>query len=266
MKIKSILILVVVSLISLNSFSQKDSIVNYLGRKYEKVSKEKAWYIQTIVKKKDLWKATVYFPNGKPKFDGTYKERKLKTKTGLFKKYNEKGELKSIQSYNNKGKKDGNYLYFNDNGDQITNGIYKNGKKEGVWKYFDDDKNIRARVVFKKNKVVTYKLWDEKGNVFNEELVLFKKPEFKGGRKAALNKIKKELLKDLKEDGLKTNFLVKFSVTEVGEINNVTVLPNLENKHETKIKNFFTKIKNIEPAVVANRKVSFKFSLPIILN
>lgn len=267
---KKKLVLLVTLFLVFNSLtfsqSQKDSIVNYLGRKYEKVSKDKAWYVQTVVKKKDLWRGTVYFTNGKPKLDGTFKERKLKTRIGVFKKYNEEGKLKSIQKYNTKGKKEGNYFYFNDNGDQIINGFFQNDKRESVWKYFDDLKNVRARIIFKKGKVLSYKLWDTDGGVLNEKLILSRKPKFIKGLKSFKFKLKKELVDNLKKEGLKTNFLVKLQITEKGIINKVNLVPKLKEGYEKRIKDFFYSLKDVEPAVLANRKISSSLSLPIIIN
>lgn len=259
-------LLLFILFLSFQGYSQKDSIVNYLGRKYEKISKDKAWYIQTIVKKKDLWRATVYFLNGKPKLDGTFKERKLKTRVGIFKVYNEQGKLKSIQKYNSKGKKQGNYFYFNDDGEQIISGFFQNSKRESVWKYFDNAKNVRARVLFKKGKVLNYKLWNEYGEVLKEELILSRKPEFKPGFKSFKLKLKKGLVKELEEEGLKTNFLVKIKITDSGKINKVSIVPKLKEQYENRIKDFFYNLKDVEPAILVNRKISSNLSLPIIIN
>ena len=259
---KKVLLLLIL-LVSFKGHSQKDSIVNYLGRKYEKVPKGEAWYVQTIVKKRDLWRATVYFSNGRPKLDGTFKERKLKTRIGIFKVYDDEGNLKSIQKYNSKGRKQGNYFYFNDNGEQVISGFFQNSKRESVWKYFDDAKNIRARVLFKKGKVLNYKLWDKNGEALKEELILSRKPEFRKGFKL---KLKKELVKGLEAEGLKTNFLVKVKITDSGNINKVKIVPNLKEQYKKKIQDFFFSLKGVEPAILANRKISSNLSLPIIIN
>ncbi len=262
---KKVLLLFVL-FVSFQGFSQKDSIVNYLGRKYEKISKEKAWYVQTIVKKDSLWLGSIYFSNGKLRSEGYFKKKNLKTRVGVFKKFNEKGNLKSVQKYNSKGKKEGVYLYFNDEGDQLTSGYFVKGEKEGVWKYSDDEKNRRARIVFKKGKVVDYKLWNAEGNVLKEKLVLSRKPQFKCGIKSFKTKLKKELFNDLKSEGLKTNFLVKFVVNDKGGVQNVSLMPEVEEKYKKKITNFFKSINIIEPAILVNRKVNYTMQIPFILH
>jgi hypothetical protein len=93
-------LLIHILFISFSVFSQQDSIVNYLDRYYKKVKKEQATYIQTIVKNKSLWLGTVYFGNGKIKLQGNFEKKNLKTRIGLFKVFDHKGNLKSIQNYN----------------------------------------------------------------------------------------------------------------------------------------------------------------------
>ncbi|QVY66715.1 toxin-antitoxin system YwqK family antitoxin [Polaribacter sp. Q13] len=253
-------------LVSVSTFSQKDSVVNYLDRNYKKIKKEQATYIQTIVEKDSSWLGTVYFGSGKMKLQGSFKEKNLKTRIGVFKTFDEKGNLKSIQEYNSKGKKEGVYTYFNDNGQNITNGYFLNGKKEGVWNYLDDQENNRARIVFKKGKVLKYNLWDEKGNVLNEKLILFRKPTYKRGDEAFKSKLRQELLSDLKKEGFSTNFLVKFFINESGKIKNIQITPKLDVVFEEKIIDYFSNVEDMEPAIIANRKVKFPLKVPIILN
>lgn len=252
--------------ISFQGYSQKDSIVNYLGRKYEKTSKNVAWYIQTIVKKDSLWLESVYYGNGKLKSQGYFKKKNLKTRIGAYKKFNEKGNLKSVQKYNSKGKKDGVYLYFNDIGNQLTSGYFVKGKKEGVWKYLDDEKNKRGRIVFKKGKVINYKLWNTDGEVLKERLILSRRPQFKGGIKSLKAKIEKELFNNLKKEGFKTNFLVKFLINDKGDIQNVSLIPELKEKYKKIVTDFFYGIDIVEPAILVNRKVKYTMHIPIILN
>jgi antitoxin component YwqK of YwqJK toxin-antitoxin module len=252
--------------VSVSTFSQKDSVVNYLDRSYKKVKKEQATYIQTIVEKDSYWLGTVYFGSGKMKLQGNFKKKNLKTRIGVFKRFNEKGKLKSIQTYNSKGKKEGIYSYFNDNGQNITNGYFLNGKKEGVWKYLDEQENIRARIVFKKDKVLKYSLWDEKGTVLDEELILWSKPKYKKGAEAFKSKLKQELMTDLKKEGFTTNFLVKCSINESGKFEDISISPKLDVAFEEKIINFFTKFEGMKPAILANRKVKYSIEFPIIFN
>ena len=236
---KKVVLIVFCLFTSISVFSQKDSIVNYLDRSYKKVKREQATYIQTVVKKDSLWLATLFHGNGKMKFRGFFKDEKLKTRVGVFKRFNEKGKLISVQKYNFKGEKDGVYLYFNDEGDNITAGLYLKGEREGVWKYTDNENNKRARIVFKEGKVVDYKLWNKEGNILDEKLILQRIPQFKNGVKRFNSELKRNLVNGLIKDGLKTNFLLKFNIDKEGNVQNISITPKLDSKYEEQIINYF---------------------------
>lgn len=261
---KKVVFIVFFLFVSISVFSQKDSIVNYLDRTYKKVEKEQATYIQTVVKKDSLWLATLFHGNGKMKFRGFFNDKKLKTRVGVFKRFNDKGKLISVQKYNLKGKKDGVYLYFNEEGNNVTTGLYSKGKREGVWKYTDNEKNKRARIVFKKDKVVDYKLWNKEGNILDEKLILQRKPQFKNGVKRFKIKLKRDLVSGLIKEGLKTNFLLKFNIDENGKVQDIVFSHKLNPVFEEKIINFFKNLEGLEPAIVANRKVKYPMELPFV--
>jgi antitoxin component YwqK of YwqJK toxin-antitoxin module len=262
--VKKKIILIFSLFISVTVFPQKDSIVNYLDRNYKNVKKEQATYIQTIVKKDSLWLGTVYFGNGKMKLQGHFIKKNLKIRTGIFSVFNDKGYLKSIQHYSSDGKKDGIYYYFNDKGERITKGFFLKGKKEGIWKYLDDYKNNRARVSFKKGKVLDYKLWDEEGEILNEDLVLLRKPRYKKGPIRFKAKLNKELIINLRKKGLKTNFLLKCYVDTFGKVQNISITPKLDSSFEQKIIYYFKNFSDLEPGIIANMKVKYPLELPFI--
>ena len=263
---KKVVLIVFCLFTSIAVFSQKDSVVNYLDRSYKKVEREQATYIQTVVKKDSLWLATLFHGNGKMKFRGFFKDEKLKTRVGVFKRFNEKGKLISVQKYNFKGKKDGVYLYFNDEGNNVTAGLYSKGEREGVWKYTDNENNKRARIVFKEGKVVDYKLWNKEGNILDEKLILQRRPQFKKGIKRFNSELKRNLVNGLIKDGLKTNFLLKFNIDENGKVQDIVLSHKLNPVFEQKIRNYFKSLEGLEPAIVANIKVKFPMEIPFIFN
>lgn len=259
--------LVILSLFIVGSlFSQNDSIVNYLDRNYKKVEKNDATYIQKIVKKDSLWLGSLYYNTGKVKKESYFVSKRLKKKVGFSKEYYKTGTLKAITKYNTEGKKDGLFIYFSEQGENITNGHFLKGKREGLWKYMDKQGNKRARIIFKKGKTLTYKLWDKNGKELNEKLILFRKPKFNGGLKVFKSKIYRELFLDLKREGLKTNFLVNATINEFGKITKISVSPTLDSLFNEKIINYFTNLKHLKPAIIANMQVEYPFQLPVILS
>lgn len=250
---------------SINIYSQ-DSIVNYLDRKYKKVPRSNAIYTQTIVKKDSLWLASVYYGNGKIKLQGKFKEKDLKNRVGSFKTFNEKGNLKSILKYNNQGKKDGIYLYFNEKGNQITRGYFLDNKKEGVWKFYYNKESLKAKIIYAKDKVVRYSLFNKDGTKKNEKLIFEQKAKYKGGIHKLRKKISNQLAPKLK--GIRGEFIVKFYINIKGKVQGVTVDPKFpdvfKNKEKTIIK-FFEGLPNWQPAIQLNSPVKVSYSIPLKL-
>lgn len=74
-----------------------------------------------------------YYANGQLRYEGQFKNDKCK---GVFKYYDEQGNLKATNEFDNTGEKALNKTYAA-NGRMIATGFYVNQKKEGVWKYYD---------------------------------------------------------------------------------------------------------------------------------
>lgn len=74
-----------------------------------------------------------YYANGQLRYEGQFKNDKCK---GVFKYYDEQGNLKATNEFDKSGEKALNKTYAA-NGRMIATGYYVNQKKEGVWKYFD---------------------------------------------------------------------------------------------------------------------------------
>ena len=120
--------------------------------------------------------------------------------------------------------------------------------------------------IFKDGKVLEHNLWDDKGSEIREELVLFKTPEYhKGSRKLGI-KLKNEVIRDLREKGLKTNFLLKCDIDKEGNVQNISITPKLDSKYEEQIINYFANLKGIEPGIIANMKVDYPWEIPFIIN
>ena len=74
-----------------------------------------------------------YYANGQLRYEGRFKNDKCK---GVFKYYDEQGNLKATNEFNKSGEKALNKTYA-PNGRMIATGNYVNQKKEGEWKYYD---------------------------------------------------------------------------------------------------------------------------------
>jgi len=74
-----------------------------------------------------------YYANGQLRYEGRFKNDKCK---GMFKYYDEQGNLKATNEFDKSGEKALNKTYA-PNDRMIATGYYVNQKKEGEWKYYD---------------------------------------------------------------------------------------------------------------------------------
>jgi hypothetical protein len=83
----------------------------------------------------DYRKHTEYFPNGRLKME--IKGFVQYPLTGIITTYYLNGKIREL-TYYKKGKKNGNYFKFNEQGILIVEGKYKSDKETGDWKFYDD--------------------------------------------------------------------------------------------------------------------------------
>ena len=76
-----------------------------------------------------------HYANGQVRYEGRFKNDRCK---GLFRYYDEHGNLKATNEFDKSGTKALNTTYA-PNGHVIATGYYVNQKKDGEWKYFDAD-------------------------------------------------------------------------------------------------------------------------------
>ncbi|MBE7442179.1 MAG: hypothetical protein HS119_06980 [Flavobacteriales bacterium] len=81
-----------------------------------------------------------YFKNGQ--ISSSYSQVGLRN-IGDYIIYFKNGQMKSKVTYNNEYKLEGQYLEWNEKGQILTIGNYKNGKKVEIWKWFDENGNIK---------------------------------------------------------------------------------------------------------------------------
>ena len=74
-----------------------------------------------------------YYPNGQLRYEGRFKNDKCK---GIFRYYDEQGNLKAVNEFDKSGDRAFNETYA-PNGRVVATGFYLNQKKDGEWKYFD---------------------------------------------------------------------------------------------------------------------------------
>lgn len=257
-------LLLFIYFITFQVYSQKDSIVNYLGRKGVVIKdKSKATAFEIITKKNDtLWLTRRFRRNGKMFAYWHTSDRGRENKIGESILLNNLGKVSTMYFYNNKGKKHGRYISWFDNSKRNTEGLFLNGSKEGVWKYYRFNGSIASRVFYKKDSVVKKYFYNEKGMMIDyDENFCGVKAKFKGGEKKFNSKVQN--IVDNLGYKLKGKVFVSFNVDINGRITNVRIDEKLPKKLEARIISFFEKIEGWEPTLHMNRKIPVNFSIAL---
>mgnify|MGYP000386223278 FL=1 len=258
------LLLLFILFIAVQGYSQKDSIINFLGRKGKVIkNKEKVRFFEIITKKSDsLWLTKRYRRNGKQVASWFTKDKERKNKIGESKTFNGSGKLSSIVYYNLKGNKTGRYRSWFDNTAKNIEGIYIDGSKEGVWKYYHYNGVLASRKIYKKDSLLKSSYYNEKGvKIKHDKSLCLAEASFKGGSNAFYQKVKKLYPKlGYKVKGV---IYVDFTIDIYGNIRNVIVNENVTPDLKNKIITFFEKIKGWSPAIQVHRKIPFNISIPL---
>ena len=107
-----------------------------------------------------------YWPNGKVKWERTYKDGKL---DGVSTVYDEAGTLREEIPFKN-GKKDGLYRSYYSDGKLRTEANYKDGLKDGEETTHLRWENKKTVSTYQNGKAINTKRYDEKGRLRDELL------------------------------------------------------------------------------------------------
>jgi antitoxin component YwqK of YwqJK toxin-antitoxin module len=102
-----------------------------------------------------------WFPSGQLKHQWTWKNNEM---NGLWIRWHRNGQIYKKITYKN-GEKDGLWTNWYRHGQIRDEGIWKNGKKDGLWTFWYEGGNKWKEVTYKNGKLISSKLWDEKGNI-----------------------------------------------------------------------------------------------------
>ena len=259
---KTLLLFIV--FISINGYSQKDSISNYLDRKFRITSnKNDAKYIETSVKKGTLWEKVLYYRDGKIFKKGFSKNNRGSSYVGKYLVFHRNGKISKRAFYDAEGELEGKVLTLFDNGNRNYTGFHKKGVPSGLWKYYHYNGNLAAKFYYDINgDIERYILFNEKGEELKDDTYTkFIKPTFKKGKEEFSSKM--SYLIDNVSYAINTIIYVNFTIDVDGSIKDVWVVNNIPNKLRNEIIDFFESIKGWKPAVEMNRKIPSKYSIAL---
>jgi len=187
---------------SLYSFCQNDTSYQYFNNNWKSSPKDSAFYYSQILPLNYLWvRKDFVAKTGSPYMRGTFTDKELKTRQGLFTWYYEGGKLK----------------------DSV---LFENGKRTASWHFYENG-NKKAIVSYSNGKVVAQEGWDESGKEI-PDFVFEKGAEFPGGMQGWKRYLETHLnanapANDRAPNGVYT-VKVEFMVDKEGKVNNVRAI------------------------------------------
>lgn len=262
-------ILLFVFLFSIFLASAQDSIVNYLDKQEKVLSLDqlkRTEYIEIIKPKDTLWLSTHYYKDGTLRYYGHYNSEKKEHRVGEHVYYHSSGHVSYMSFYDDAGRRHGPVKSWDAQTQKLTSsGFFKEDKKQGVWNYSFSDGAKKARIIYKNDSIVRYNLWYADGSVKDQELILERRADYKGGLKVLYNKIAKELAPKLRYFDYRGKVWTQFSVSALGIVEKVKVNPYVSNEFYKVVSNYFKSLKDWEPAVQLNENVDMNFTIPIVV-
>ncbi len=113
--------------------------------------------------KQGFWRKN--FPDGTPRYEGNFKDDQPE---GVFRYFQETGELKMVCFYSDRGTKS-HCKGFDAKGNIISDGNYLKQQKDSVWTYYNEAKQVVARESYNAGtKINTWFVYYPEGQVSEE--------------------------------------------------------------------------------------------------
>lgn len=269
---KKFILLLTSLFLGFNSFSQKDSIINYFDHNSLPTKiKDQVDFVEIISKVNDtLWKRETLSRTGKLLSYTHYKSKDKKIQVGESVHYHFNGKVGTLNFYNNKGLLHGKEQRWFYNGRKDSEGFYINDKREGVWKFYHINGKLASKLIYKNDLLMSSFFFDEKGNrqtnvdikkgfpTLMHPYDVIEEPEFEGGHQKYIEKIQ-DIIDNLGfniEGSLKLSYIIDVN----GKITEVTIDEKIPEKLFSEIETSLTNMKGWISGVNLNRKVPFRYS------
>jgi len=151
---------------ALFAFNQE---IEYLDKDWEKCKKKQAvYYRETTLSPTGLYIIHDYYMSGQLQMSGSYSDKKLDIREGVFEYFNEKGDTTSVITYVN-DEKHGQEKEFFENSQLESVTTYTKGKKTGKYYEFYEDGKLRGEADYvDKNIRGTAKKYYPSGKIGSE--------------------------------------------------------------------------------------------------
>lgn len=160
--------------------------------------------------------------------------------------------------------KEGNCIYFNEDGSKSSEGKYKDNSKTGIWKIWFDGGKDSSIIEYKADGGKSY-LRQSKHDVDDTYTIVEVMPTFPGGQEGMVKYLKKNLKypESAIKDSIQGKVFVQFVVSKTGEIENVKVIRGVRNDIDEAATKVVKEMPKWTPGSQNNRPVNVVFNLPL---
>jgi len=242
----------------------QDTIVIYFDYNWERCDKDNAEYYREYFKNKNKkFEVEDFFIDGKIQMTGTFKKRNWKEKQGQFIYYHNNGQKRSEGAYI-ENKKTGIWTNWYENGNLDSKGEFINGKRDKTWVWYFKTGQISAKEKFVAGERIEWEFWDEKGQkVELEDAEYF--PQFEGGMEALLAFIGENTRypEYARSRGIQGRVIVGFTVTVEGNIEDVKIHNEVHSSLASEALRVVELLPQFTPGKEHNRIVKVSYNLPV---
>ena len=142
--IKQFMLPFLVALLTINVHSQKPKTY-YINSTGEKCSKQNAKLKRTVINIDNLWMVQEHYLNDSLRMSGSFLDKRLTQKTGLFTYYYPNGKTSRTVEFKNDIKHGNENTYFV-SGKKSMLSNYTNGEVTGHWIWYNEDGSIENEI------------------------------------------------------------------------------------------------------------------------
>lgn len=234
-------------LLAVNTYAQKPKTY-YINDQGDKSSKFYAKFKRSVTKKDNVWMVRDYYLNDSIRMTGNYLNKKLTTKTGMFKYYYPNGKVsRAVEYENNIRHGSDNFYFITGKKSKTTN--YNHDEETGKWVWHNEDGSVENEV-----ENVSDKFLSEN----------YSNAEFVGGRRQLSEYIQKaDYVLPVGMRAIYDKTITSFRVNKEGKVTEVDIIVHGTKKMDSAIIKHLYNMPKWKAAKKNGEYISVNFTLPI---
>lgn len=174
-------------------------------------------------------------------------------------------QMSGMYSSKNFKKKNGEFIYFYENGQKDSEGIYIKDLRDGEWKWYFDNGQMSSKELYEKGEIVEFEFWNEDGSIVEGDFDGIVLPEFIGGMDAYMSylienvKYPEKAIRDDIYGMVKINIIIG----KDGTIEETRVLKSIHPLLDEEALRVVMEMTKWKPGKVHNRLERISLTLPI---